>query len=292
MRSDTSSHTARLVARSLFLASKDERLSLLLAPQAAELLARISGVASGWFGVCVRRSWLRRVMFGIERLALPGVIAHYLVRKLGIETEVRKAIAAGAGRVVVIGAGFDTLAWRLHREFPEVEWIEVDHPATQAIKARSLEQAPNLKHLPHDLVCPRPLSQMLDEGSVPTVILIEGVTMYLTKEKVAELLKDCARLAGPQGRVILTFMEMDDRGSIDFRGQNRVVRWWLSLCAEPFLWGVSRRDLKAFLKDCGLGNERVIDHSGFRESFLAPRGLGGIPLAEGECLCVCSPIHS
>lgn len=230
-------------------------------------------------------------MFRVERIALPGVIAHYLTRKLAIEAEVQKALASGAGRVVVIGAGFDTLAWRLHREFPGVQWIEVDHPATQAIKVRSLGQAPNLKYLAHDLVSPRPLSQMLDEGSVPTVIVIEGVTMYLTKEKVAELLKDSAQLAGTEGRVILTFMEMDDRGAIDFRGQNRAVRWWLSLRAEPFLWGVSRHDLRAFLNDCGLGNERVIDHTDFRETLLAPRELGDIPLAEGECVCVCQPIQ-
>jgi methyltransferase (TIGR00027 family) len=295
MRSDTPSHTARLVARSLLLASKDERLCLLLAPQTAEVLEEIPEVSSSCFGAWVKRPWLRRLMFGIERLTLPGVITHYLVRKLGIENEVRNAIAAGAGRVVVVGAGFDTLAWRLHREFPDVQWIEVDHPATQEIKVSSLGQAPNLRYLPHNLASPRPLSRMFDqgdEGAVPTVIIIEGVTMYLTKEKVAELLKDCARLAGPLGRVILTFMEMDDHGSIDFRGQNRAVRWWLRLRAEPFLWGIPRRDLIPFLSDCGLSNASVIDQPDFRETFLAPRGLGGISLAEGECLCTCFPTLS
>jgi methyltransferase (TIGR00027 family) len=292
MRANTPSHTARLVARCLLLASKDERRSRLLAPQAAEMLEGIPEVSSGCFGACLKWPWLRRVMFGIERLTLPGVIAHYLVRKLGVEAEVRSAIAAGAGRVVVIGAGFDTLAWRLHREFPHVQWIEVDHPATQAFKVRSLKQARNLTLLPHDLAGSRPLSRMLDEGSVPTVILIEGVTMYLTKEKVAELLKDCALLAGPLGRVILTFMDMDDLGSIDFRGQNRAVRLWLKLRAEPFLWGIPRHDLIPFLRSCGLCDERVIDHSDFRRTFLTPRGLEGLALARGECLCTCFPTHS
>lgn len=295
MRVNTPSHTARLVARCLLLAARDERLSQLLAPQAAEILEGIPEVSSGCFGACLKQPWLRGVMLGIERLTLPGVIAHYLVRKLGIEAEVRSAIAAGAGRVVVIGAGFDTLAWRLHREFPHVQWIEVDHPATQAIKVRSLGQARNLTLLPHDLTGPSPLLRMLDEaaaGSVPSVIIVEGVTMYLTKEKVAELLQDCALLAGPLGRVILTFMNMDDLGSIDFRGQNRAVCWWLKLRAEPFLWGISRHDLPPFLKGCGLRDERVIDHSGFREIFLAPRGLGGMSLAQGECLCICFPNHS
>lgn len=295
MRSDTSSHTARLVARSLYLASMDPGLSRLVPPQSAELLARIPGVASGWFGVCVTRSWMRRVMVGIERWVLPGVIAHYLVRKLGIETEVRNAIAAGAGRVVVIGAGFDTLAWRLHREFPEVEWIEVDHPATQAIKARSLGEAANLRFVGHDLVGQQPVSRSLGESGSrtgPTVIVIEGVTMYLTEGKVAELLSDAARLAGPGGRVIVTFMERGPDGSIDFQGQNRAVRWWLRLCSEPFLWGISRCQLGSFLRRCGLGDERVIDHAGFRNSLLTPRGLGSLVLAEGECLCVCFPIHS
>lgn len=295
MRSDTPSHTARLVARSLFLASRDERLALLLAPQAAEVLAGIPEVSSGCFAALVKRPWMRRMIFRIERLALPGVIVHYLVRKLGIETEVRKAIAAGAGRVVVIGAGFDTLAWRLHGEFPEVEWIEVDHPATQATKARSLGESPNLRFVGHDLVEQRPVSFSLDEKgkrSKPTVVVIEGVTMYLTEAGVAELLADAARLAGPGGRVILTFMEKGPDGSIDFQGQNRAVRWWLRLCSEPFLWGISRSQLGTFLRGSGLREERVIDHADFRKLLLSPRGLGSIALAEGECLCVCSPIPS
>ncbi len=233
-------------------------------------------------------------MFGIERIALPGVIAHYLTRKLAIEEEVRNALVAGVSRVVVIGAGFDTLVWRLHREFPEVQWIEVDHPATQAIKVRSLGQAPNLHYLSHDLVTSLPLARRLEQTQghgLPTVTLIEGVTMYLEAEKVVELLEDCAGLAGTRGRVILTFMEMDEHGSFDFRGQNRWVRWWLKLRSEPFLWGISQGDLKPFLHRCGLESVRLIRHTHLREEFLTPRGLEDIPLAEGECVCVCHPIQ-
>jgi methyltransferase (TIGR00027 family) len=284
MRPHTASHTAQLVARSIVLASKDEPLCRLLAPRSAETLAKIPEVK--WH-------FMRRLMLALERLALPGVIAHYLARKLCIEAELRSALSAGAGRVVVFGAGFDTLVWRLHHEFPEVRWVEIDHHATQEVKARALGAAANLTYVSLDLMATRPICQLLDAPGapvVPTVVVVEGVTMYLTAEKVAALLTDCAQLAGARGRVILTYMEMDGAGSIDFRAQNRAVRWWLRLCAEPFIWGISRASVKPFLASCGLGEVTLIDHGILRATTLTPRGLPAIPLAEGECICTCFPL--
>src|SRR4051794_17738665 len=42
---------------------------------------------------------------------------------------VRDAIRDGARQVVIVGAGFDTRAYRLQQ--PGVQFFEVDHPATQ-----------------------------------------------------------------------------------------------------------------------------------------------------------------
>lgn len=290
MRDDMPSDTATLVARSIVLAAADERLGKLLAVGEADLLRRILGDGGGWFGLAMRRDWARGIFFKGMDVMVPGIVPHYLVRKRRIEIAVREALAGGATRVVVLGAGFDTLAWRLSGEFPELSFVELDHPATQQLKRRALGEAANFSYGQVDLAkesledCPG-----LETG-IPTVLVAEGLTMYLREDRVAQLLRDLALLAGPAGRVIFTFMEEDDAGSIGFRGQNPLVAGWLKLRREPFLWGIRRDRLPDFLASCGLGCAEVVDDVGLREEILVPRGLGDIRLARGECLCLCTPV--
>jgi methyltransferase (TIGR00027 family) len=290
MRDDTPSDTARLVARSIVLAAEDERLRTLVAEGEAETLRRILGESGGWFGWARRRDWARGLFFNAMDLMVPGIVPHYLARKRRIETAVREALAGGAARVVVLGAGFDALAWRLHGDFPEVAFVELDHPATQRVKRRALGEAVNFTFGQVDLVVDSLATHLKPAAGVSTVFVAEGLTMYLREERVAALLRDLASLAGPAGRVIFTFMEEDDAGSIGFRGQNPLVAGWLKLRSEPFLWGIRRDRLPDFLASCGLGNPEVVDDAALRAEVLAPLGLREIRLARGECLCLCSPI--
>ncbi len=290
MRDDTPSDTATLVARSMVLAAEDDGLRKLVEQGEAETLRRILGDGVGWFGLARRQAWARRLFFKVVDRMVPGIVPHYLARKRWIEIAVREALAGGAARVVVLGAGFDTLAWRLHGEFPEVEFLELDHPATQRVKRRALGEAANFSYGQVDLA----LQSLADspglDASMSTVFVAEGLTMYLREERVAALLRDFAALAGPAGRVVFTFMEQNAAGSIGFRGQNPLVAAWLKLRSEPFLWGIRRDRLPGFLASCGLGNVEVIDEVRLRDEILAPRGLGEIRLASGECVCLCSPI--
>ena len=73
-----------------------------------------------------------------ERLTLPGMAFHYVLRKMYIEDCVRRAIEEGAKQVVILGAGFDTLSLGLSKEFNAIRFIEVDHPATAKDKNEAL----------------------------------------------------------------------------------------------------------------------------------------------------------
>jgi methyltransferase (TIGR00027 family) len=91
-------------------------------------------------------------------------------------------------RVVVIGAGFDTRAFRLKGG----QWIEVDEPAIISYKEARLPaaSAPNpLTRVPVSFD-----EELLTErlapfaGKEPTQVVIEGVLMYLTQPQRRELL--------------------------------------------------------------------------------------------------------
>jgi methyltransferase (TIGR00027 family) len=293
MRHDSPSDTSQLVARSILLASKDPDLARLVAPGEAALLGKIIASAgpAGWFDFVLERSWTRRVVFGVERAMVAGIIAHYLARKRWIEIQVRESLARGIRQVVVLGAGFDTLAARLAREFPLVLFLELDHPATQAVKRNMPEIAPNLQFLPVDLTTQSLSVDACPEFSRnhPSLIVAEGITMYLTADQVAAMLANSADLAGPGGRLIFTFMEQATDGSISFRGEHPWVAWWLKSRREPFLWGISRDCLPGWVEANGWGIDIIAGDQDLRNEILVPRGLGEIPLARGECLCSCSP---
>jgi methyltransferase (TIGR00027 family) len=66
----------------------------------------------------------------------PYLRAFFVMRSRFAEDELAAAVARGVKQYVVLGAGFDTFAYR--NPFPELRVFEVDHPDTQAIKRQRL----------------------------------------------------------------------------------------------------------------------------------------------------------
>jgi len=69
----------------------------------------------------------------------PYLRAFFVMRSRFAEDEMALAVGRGVRQYVVLGAGFDTFAYR--NPFPELRVFEVDHPDTQAIKRQRLADA-------------------------------------------------------------------------------------------------------------------------------------------------------
>jgi methyltransferase (TIGR00027 family) len=66
----------------------------------------------------------------------PYLRAFFVMRSRFAEDALAAAVAGGVRQYVVLGAGFDTFAYR--NPFPELRVFEVDHPDTQTIKRQRL----------------------------------------------------------------------------------------------------------------------------------------------------------
>ncbi|MGH8265290.1 MAG: class I SAM-dependent methyltransferase [Steroidobacterales bacterium] len=102
-----------------------------------------------------------------------------------IDDLLRERLAANpALRVVLIGAGFDTRAFRMQGG----SWYELDQPALLARKEELLPQhsAPNrLVRIPIEFGRDSLLERLGPAaGDGPTVTVLEGVSMYLTREQL------------------------------------------------------------------------------------------------------------
>src|SRR5882762_4680544 len=153
MREDRPSSTATLIAAATVFLARDACVSDLVPAGAAEWCARCLDALSGLKTVeTLSRPGLRWAAHLSERATVPGLLLHFMLRKRWIEEAVRAALAEGWEQVVVIGAGFDTLAARLSIEFPRASFLEIDHPATQAGKRVAMGSAPgNLHFIAADL---------------------------------------------------------------------------------------------------------------------------------------------
>ena len=295
MHSHQPSSTAVLIARSILLAAHDGPRRPLVAPAEAETMARLLAQnPTAWFDFASRHRWLRRLLFQGDFLLLRGIITHYLARKRWLENITTTVLATGCTQVVVLGAGFDSLAWRLHHDRPGVRFFEVDHPATQAAKRAALRVESNFTFLAADLSASLPGQALRAcptfSPDKPTLIVAEGLLMYFPEARVAALLRDLAGLTRPAATVLFSFMATGPDGSISFQGEHVAIGWWLRQQSEPFQWGITRTALPAFLRECGLRFQALADHEVLRDQILVPLDLVGLPLARGECLCHCTTL--
>lgn len=252
----------------MLLAAHDPAIAWLVPADAvAPIRACLHGVP-GLFGAVYRRMerpfWLRRVRKQAER-NLPGGVLHMATRKAWIERAVRRAIDGGATQVVVIGAGFDPLAYRLHRERATIRWWEVDRPATQRIKQAGLDHCgrpgPTLGFVAADLGT-EPLGAAMDRApgyarSRPTVFVAEGLTMYLAEPEVTGLFRSVAELLEGGGRLIGTALAPRPDGSLRVTGAPSWLDRHLRTVGEPFRFGIAPRALPEFVARAGFDGAEV-----------------------------------
>jgi len=297
MRNDRPSSTAWLIAAGISFLGGDPILARLIPSGAAETCGSFVEACSMRGAAFLRAMRFPVVRFLIRMLegwALPGVLLHYVLRKRFLERVVRESLEEGFRQVVVLGGGLDPLACRLRGEFPEVRFIEVDHPATQAPKtaamAGKLADESNLTFLPVDFTREDWEEKLLRSPSfgreASTVFVMEGVLVYLQEEQVARVFRFVRRCPASRSRLAFTFMEPLASGRIDFRHCNPVVSLWLRLKSEPFRWGIGRRALPGFLGRQGLRLREIATPDLLRRLYLEPSGLDARPLAEGECIGV------
>jgi methyltransferase (TIGR00027 family) len=147
----------------------------------------------------------RRLCRGM-RAGGPGRLGPSLIaRTRFFDERVLAAISAGTNQVVILGAGYDDRALRFRS--PGVRFFELDHPATQADKARRLRALPGSKPgLGGPTLAPADfrdddvagvLGASGHDAGQPTLFLCEGLLVYLDQPTCVRLLAALRARAAP-----------------------------------------------------------------------------------------------
>jgi methyltransferase (TIGR00027 family) len=135
----------------------------------------------------------RKLCAGMRPANAEWVRLQLTARTRFFDTAVQTAIAAGTRQVVICGAGYDDRALRFRT--PGVRFFELDHPVTQADKARRLRaaslDAEGLTLAPADFRTddvPAVLAAAGHQAAKPTLFLTEGLLVYLDRAAIVTLL--------------------------------------------------------------------------------------------------------
>ena len=297
MKEDKPSATAYLIARSTFFLSRDPLLGQHVPQRSAELSRRFVRTRSRFarlLDAVLNSKLMRPLAVALERATVPGIKLHYALRKRYLEEIARDALRDRFRQVVVIGAGFDTLALRLHEAFSETKFFEIDHPATQRIKKRVVENhhstKSNLQFISLDLAHGNLEGSLLSSADyqpeTDTLFVAEGLLMYLAPAEIDLVLQFIRNHSGAKSRFAFTFMETQSDGRIGFRESSRAVDAWLRLRSESFKWGSTRARIGEFLAARGFAVHEIITSETLRKKYLAAEDMRHLSLADGECICV------
>jgi methyltransferase (TIGR00027 family) len=282
------SHTAAKVARMFVFAGRYTRYAPLLPSGAAELAEQLL-LATGGMTPRVQRFYAKpRNRVWLERFAErfgPGQLARMALRKRFMDDEIRTALAAGATQVLVVGAGYDTVCMRLAAEFEDRSFVEIDHPATHASKRAGVEalgrMRSNLRLLAADLsetTLVEALAQLEQPAWDPearTIVVAEGVLMYLAREDVERFFAALHGLTGPGSRVAFSYMKCDAHGR-PYAGRvvGGLTRVSLKLIGEALRFCVAdERQWTELLQPLGWRYEPDPERFDLGARYLAPAGL-------------------
>jgi methyltransferase (TIGR00027 family) len=212
-------------------------------------------------------------------LGWPYTRSSGVIRTRAIDDFVNEAIRSGSRQLVLLGAGFDSRAYRL-REPAKVLVFEVDHPVTQQAKQQRLKTLTgrlpaSVQFVPVDFEKDDLESKLIQAGfnpEVQAVVVWEGVISYLTESAVENTFALLSRLLAPASRLIFTYMH---KGAIDgseaFPGAER-WRSWVRFSGEPFLFGFDPDTLAETVRPFGFLLESEESTQQIGERYCGPIG--------------------
>jgi methyltransferase (TIGR00027 family) len=227
----------------------NDHIALLLVPTFLRLLLHIP---------LVRR-------FYSQVIAPTGIYEYTIARTKYIDAVFRESLAEGFDQVLIFGAGFDTRALRFQTQAGDTKIFELDVPITQQAKLgqyaeRGLSIPANVTFISIDFDKELLSDKLEDAGFVKgakSLILLEGLLMYLQPESVDETFKVIQRFAGEGSTVVFDYVRASVlRQAGLYYGQSEIVKTVAS-AGERWHFGIEEGELERFLEKYGL---RVSEH--------------------------------
>jgi methyltransferase (TIGR00027 family) len=190
-----------------------------------------------------------------------------------IDQALERAVAAGVTQCLILGAGYDSRAYRYRELLANVRVFEVDREQTSRFKQHRVHETlgsppANLTYVALDLerdALPAALTRHGYAPSVQTLIIMEGVTMYVEEMPLRDTFRFFATHA-PGSSVVFDFATramIDGMKALDIEKLPPVARpsfeKFLNMIRhEPWVFGIPAGTEKDFLAELGLELQEML----------------------------------
>ncbi len=219
----------------------------------------------GIYRVLVSNRLLMKIaMMYAERLS-PGSRGWTIARHRFIDERVKQSVEGGIRQLVILGAGYDSRAYRMEELWRNIRVFEVDHPDTQRAKQEKLRKLVgtlpgHVAYVPVDFDKEKLDVKLLDSGydkNAKTLFIWEAVTMYLTAEAVDETLAFVANSSGAGSSIVMDYIYQSVvNGTSDLRGA-KGFRKQVEKRGDPLAFGIDPGTVQEFFTDRGFDQ---VDH--------------------------------
>ena len=206
---------------------------------------------------------------------IPGGYGVIVARTRYIDDYVLQCLADGIKQMVILGAGYDSRAYRFDEMRRGIKVFEVDHPDTQMLKIEKVNRIfgrlpDHVVYVPIDFSKEK-LEQKLFEGgyqrNLKTLFIWEGVTMYITEEAVDETMAFVVENSGEGSSIIFDYIL---KSVIDSSCKLQVANKWKDYVArsgEQATFGIAESDLENYLLQKGFCQIESVDDEFVRKYF-------------------------
>lgn len=149
-----------------------------------------------------------------SKTPFPGVHNSLSARVRYFDDFVKKFIDGGLEQLVIMGAGYDTRAYRIEGLKDKVRIFEVDHPGTQNVKMEKIKDIfgslpDHVVYVSVDFGTEDFGQRLIEHGyerSQKTVFIMEGLIYYLSPEAVDEMLSFIAENSRKGSAIIFDYV--------------------------------------------------------------------------------------
>jgi methyltransferase (TIGR00027 family) len=229
-----------------------------------------------------------------SRFAL-SLRAFLVARSRYAEDALAQAVENGVRQYVILGAGFDTFAYRSADAAGALRVFEVDFPSTQARKRSQLDAAgiavpANLSFVPMDFETQSLAGQLALAGfkaDQPTFYSWLGVSMYLLPHTVMATLQDLASTSAVGSTIVFDYLTPIEEEPLFRRMHLRLLMGLLKVIGEPWRSFFEPKALCAKLKTMGFARADDLTPDAINAQYLQGRsdqlkvgGLGHVMIAK------------
>lgn len=190
----------------------------------------------------------------------PGAYGFMIARLLHMDAVVRQMAAEGIDQLVVLGAGYDTRAYRMREELSAVRVFEVDLPATSRDKRARLKKVlgsvpSHVTYVEVDFNRESPFDRLRESGydaSARTLFVFSGVSMYLPMSAVLNVFSQVSENSSAGSSLLFDYFFDDLMTSPErYYGGSQWITRVTDMGEEP-LCGIAMGEIDELLAGRGL----------------------------------------